>query len=294
MPVYNGEQYLRPAIDSVLAQSFSDLELLVVDDGSTDGTAAILRSYKDPRLRVFPLAHVGIIKARNYGAAQSQADWIACLDADDISLPHRLAEQMNLLRKHRDAVFCYSDVEFIGEGAATIRRPRPPRTRALLAARFCWYCPIIASSVIFKRESFQAVGGYDPDEPYSEDFGLWGRLLELGTFAFVPRPLVQYRLHQQSVTKQKFTIQSAASERIVARHCHRFFQLEDEPSARVNRLLRTASCERKVSEWFWFLTRCVPRLRWKSPELFAWLAKETIRVLAGTKARRQSTEISTD
>jgi hypothetical protein len=113
-------------------------------------------------------------------------------------------------------------------------------------------------------------------------------LLELGSFVYASRPLVRYRLHQQSVTKQKFAIQSAASERIVARHCHRFFQLEDKPAARLNRLLRTDSGERKVSEWFWFLTRCVPRLRWKSPELFAWLAIETLRVFAGTRPERQN------
>ena len=89
MPVWNGEKFLAAAVDSLLAQTFTDFELLVVDDGSTDATPEILRAYSDPRLRVVRLDHAGIVVALNHGLAQARAEWIARQDADDLSEPRR-------------------------------------------------------------------------------------------------------------------------------------------------------------------------------------------------------------
>ena len=93
MPVWNGEKFIAAAVDSLLAQTFTDFELLVIDDGSTDHTPEILRGYTDPRVRIFRLDHAGIVVALNHGLAQARADWIARLDADDLSLPRRLELQ---------------------------------------------------------------------------------------------------------------------------------------------------------------------------------------------------------
>jgi glycosyltransferase involved in cell wall biosynthesis len=106
MPVWNGEQYLRASVDSVLAQTFSDLELVVIDDGSTDKTLEILKSYADPRLRILETAHGGIVQALNFGIAQAKGEWIARLDADDIALPERLARQLERLRQEPNACLC--------------------------------------------------------------------------------------------------------------------------------------------------------------------------------------------
>src|SRR5580698_3447780 len=95
MPVWNGETYLAATLESVLTQTFTDFELIVVDDGSTDATLGILKSCPDPRLRVFQLEHGGIVKALNHGLAQARSEWIARQDADDISLPRRLERQWN-------------------------------------------------------------------------------------------------------------------------------------------------------------------------------------------------------
>src|ERR1700690_1943654 len=104
MPVWNGETFLREAIDSILSQTFADFELIIVDDGSTDGTAKILASYPDARLRVFRLDHAGIVVALNFGAAQARGTWIARQDADDISWPGRLEAQWKALQLNPHAV----------------------------------------------------------------------------------------------------------------------------------------------------------------------------------------------
>ena len=94
MPVWNGERYLREAVDSILNQTMDDFELLVIDDGSTDSTPDILRSYADPRLHVHRLEHAGIVVALNHGLTHARAEWIARLDADDISQPVLAAKAM--------------------------------------------------------------------------------------------------------------------------------------------------------------------------------------------------------
>ncbi|HEY5345943.1 MAG TPA: glycosyltransferase family 2 protein, partial [Verrucomicrobiae bacterium] len=119
MPVWNGEKFLAAAVDSLLAQTFSDFELLVIDDGSTDRTPEILRAYADPRLRVLRLDHGGIVVALNHGLSQAGADWIARLDADDISLPRRLELQWQAVNRRPRTVLCHTAVTFFGEGGGS-------------------------------------------------------------------------------------------------------------------------------------------------------------------------------
>ena len=103
MPVWNGEEYLRESIDSILGQTFSNFEFIVIDDGSTDSTPEILRSYQDPRLRIFRLEHAGIVSALNFGVDQAQTGWIARQDADDVSDPRRLEFQWREVNACPDA-----------------------------------------------------------------------------------------------------------------------------------------------------------------------------------------------
>ena len=275
MPVWNGERYVRAAVDSVLAQTFQDFELLVVDDGSTDGTADILRSVPDPRLRVFRRPHSGIIPTRNYAVSQTRAEWVATLDADDVSLPQRLTRQMELLRQHPQSVVCHSEVTLVGDCGAVTSFGHLPVSRALLALKLCFTCPIVASTVIFRKSAFAAVGGYLLTEPHAEDYGLWGRLLEVGPFVSVREPLVQYRRHEQSDSKVNSGPQQASGERVALGHCQRFMRLSEPLAKRAYRVLRQPPKERRTADWLWFLARGVPRLRWLSPELGAWLMKQT-------------------
>jgi glycosyltransferase involved in cell wall biosynthesis len=277
MPVWNGEKFLAAAVDSLLAQTFSDFELLVIDDGSTDRTPEILQGYTDPRLRVLRLDHAGIVVALNHGLAQARADWVARLDADDISEPRRLELQWQAVNRRPRAVLCHTAVTCFGEGSVSAGEARLPRSRSFMALRLCYQCPIVHSTVLFKKTVALAVGGYLPEERHAEDFSLWGRLLEQGEFIALPEKLVQFRVHPMSVSKQNLETQMALARRIGTQHCRQFMRLSNEEAQKANAVLLTVPCRREWREWWWFLNVCLPRLKWQSAELWAWAASQTCR-----------------
>jgi glycosyltransferase involved in cell wall biosynthesis len=278
MPVWNGEAFLAAAVDSVFGQTLEDFELLVVDDGSTDRTPEILRQYTDPRLRVIPSEHAGIVIALNHGIAQARADWIARLDADDISKPQRLEAQWRAVSKNPKAVLCHSNVEHFGENAPTTKPARLPRSRSFTALRLCYMCPISHSSVLFNKAVALAAGGYQPEERHAEDFSLWGRMLERGTFVGLSEKLVRFRSHAQSVSQRNLETQKTLTRRIGARHCRNFMRLDEVAANRANDVLATPADQRSWRNWWWFLTRCAPRLRWKSVETLSWLLRQSLKV----------------
>ncbi len=279
MPVWNGEKFLAAAVDSVLAQTFRDFELLVIDDGSTDQTSEILQSYTDPRLRVVRLDHAGIVVALNQGMALARADWVARLDADDVSEPRRLELQWQAVSRHPQAVLCHTAATFFGEAGITPGAARLPRSRSFTALRLCYQCPIIHSSVLFKKAAALEAGGYLPEERHAEDFSLWGRMLEQGEFIGLPEKLVRFRLHVQSVSRQNLEIQQSLARKIGTQHCQKFMKLNAAEAARANTLLLTPTQARSWRDWGWFLRRAVPRLRWHSAETFGWLLWQTIKLV---------------
>jgi glycosyltransferase involved in cell wall biosynthesis len=279
MPVWNGEKFLAAAVDSLLAQTFTDFELLVIDDGSTDRTPEILRAYTDPRLRVLRLDHGGIVVALNHGLSQAGADWVARLDADDISLPRRLELQWQAVNRRPRLVLCHTAVTCFGEGSVSVGEARLPRSRSFMALRLCYQCPIVHGTVLFKKTVALAVGGYLPEERHAEDFSLWGRLLEQGEFIALPEKLVRLRLHVQSVSRQNLEAQQTLARKIGTRHCQKFLKLNDAEAVRANALLLAVARERSWRDWWWFLTRCAPRLRWQSAETFGWLLWQTAKLV---------------
>jgi len=201
MPVFNGARYLRASIENVLAQSFEDFELLVVDDGSTDGTAAIARSYGDPRVRV--ISHernLGLSAALNRGLDAARGGLVARQDADDLSHPSRLATQRAFLTAH-------PDVALVGSQAAAIDadgRRRAPIDRSLEHLSIRWYGlfdnPFIHTSVMFRRDVIRDCGGFDAAfDPYSQDYALWVKVMRAHSVANLPERLVTYRVHESSI-----------------------------------------------------------------------------------------------
>jgi glycosyltransferase involved in cell wall biosynthesis len=279
MPVWNGEKFLAAAVDSLLAQTFTDFELLLIDDGSTDRTPEILRNYTDPRLRVLRLDHAGIVVALNHGLAEAKGDWIARLDADDISEPRRLELQWQAVNRNPRAVLCHTGTALFGDAGIMSGMARLPRSRSFMALRLCYQCPIVHSTVMFKRVVALAAGGYLPEERHAEDFSLWSRMLEQGEFVALPEKLVRFRLHPQSVSRQNLEVQKALARKIGVRHCREFMRLNEPDAVRANILLLAPTRERKWRDWWWFLTRCVPRLRWWSVETFGWLTWQTVKLI---------------
>jgi glycosyltransferase involved in cell wall biosynthesis len=281
LPVWNGERYLVESIDSILSQTLSDLELIVVDDGSTDRSLEIIRSYKDPRVRVFVRERQGLAPTLDFGIQRARARWIARQDADDASHPQRLELQMQTLEENPEAILCYCDVELVGESVYFPSIERFPHTMGLLAMQLCYQCPIAHSSVIFDRGAYREVGGYSVSEQYAEDFGLWGRLIRYGDFVSLPKKLVKFRLHGESITTRARGDHNEMARGIAIRHCAEFFRLDVVHSIRAYRTLMREAGSHRYIDWLWLLFLCVPRLKWKGAELHSWLAGQSVRRLVG-------------
>jgi len=277
MPTRNAEAFVGEAVESILGQTVIDFELLVLDGGSTDRTLTILAGFGDPRLRVLAVPGAGIVAALNYGLEHARAPWVARQDADDISLPRRFELQLNALKGERGSIFCHTAVEFIGENSHSLKHARFPRSQALMALRLCWQCGIVHSTVMFSKESAVAVGGYRGS--HAEDYDLWGRLIERGRFVGIPQKLVQFRLHPVSLSNRNLEPMMDLTRSIAVEHCRRFMNLSPTDAKRAHRALEGQ--DQSVRDWFWFLTQCAPRMRWKSLESCAWLGLQTFKRLWG-------------
>jgi glycosyltransferase involved in cell wall biosynthesis len=196
MPAYNAAEVIRESIDSVLAQTLHDFELLVVDDASTDQTVQVVSQVQDPRVVLMRLPrNQGAIGARNAGIEAARGQYIALLDADDLSRPQRLQVQVDLLESS-GADLCASNYERWNPATGQ-RKPGHQRVRDVdLRALLTVYCPIGNSTVMGRAEVFKR-NPYDPAYQYAEDYELWTRMAAQGCrFIASPRLLVTYRLHE--------------------------------------------------------------------------------------------------
>lgn len=205
MPVRNGEAWLAAAIDSVLAQTLSDFELLVIDDGSTDRTAEIIAAYvaRDARIRPLPQASLGLVAALNNGLTQARGDLIARLDADDLAGPARLATQVAAMDANGRLVLLGSWAEIIDSDGHVTGRLTPESDPQMLRALLHRTNPIIHSSIMMRTDAARRSGGYRAAFEAAEDYDLWLRLSEQGDIGILPLALVSYREHGGNVTARK-------------------------------------------------------------------------------------------
>jgi glycosyltransferase involved in cell wall biosynthesis len=202
LPVYNGGAYLHPAIDSVLAQTLADFECLVVDDGSSDGSAAVAAAYarRDPRVRLIRMdGRRGLVAALNTALAVARGPLLARMDADDVSLPGRLARQAAELEREPALAFVSSRVAYQPEGPGTggLRRyvewQNSLLTPAEIRRDLFVESPVVHPTVLMRRRVVEAAGGYR-DVGWPEDYDLWMRLLlGGGVAAKVPETLLVWR-----------------------------------------------------------------------------------------------------
>ncbi len=160
MSVYNGEKYLREAIDSILGQTFKDFEFLIIDDGSTDSSVEIIRSYADPRIRLIQNEeNIGLSRSLNKGLKLARGEYIARMDADDISLPRRLAAQVGLLDKQPDIGLVGTSIQLIDCDGERMHVHRVPTTHAQILWALCFTTPLAHPSVVFRKVIIECVGG---------------------------------------------------------------------------------------------------------------------------------------
>ncbi len=203
MPVYNGEKFLDAAINSMLNQTERDFEFLIADDGSTDATEKIIRSFSDERIKYFQRSHRGVFSALNFLIEESKGEFIARMDADDISVPSRLEKQMEFFSKNSDTFLVGSWADTIDEKGNKIGSMNyPPQTWTEIKKYTFLHCPFIHPSVMFKKEMTEKVGAYDKKYRYIEDYELWTRVVYRYKCFNIAEPLIGYRIHPSQLTQK--------------------------------------------------------------------------------------------
>jgi glycosyltransferase involved in cell wall biosynthesis len=200
IPAYNAARYVGQAVESVLAQTFDDLEVVVVDDGSTDDTAEVLAALGDP-VRCIRQSNSGVSVARNTGVAESAGLYVAFLDADDTWLPEKLAKQLAGLAAVQRARMSYTAGLVTDQqlNPIEVRRPGAGISRESLLVEGN-LVGVGSSTVLCERELFRRAGGFDPSLSQCADWDMWIRLAALTEFDYVDEPLVAYRQHGQSMS----------------------------------------------------------------------------------------------
>jgi glycosyltransferase involved in cell wall biosynthesis len=204
IPVFNGERFIGDTIRSALGQTFRDLEIIVVDDGSIDQTEKIVRQFSD-RVAYHRQENRGAGAARNLGVMCGSGEWIAFLDADDIWYPQKLAVQFEAVAMNPAIAFVYSDMDTIDVHEAIlqrcflttqVKRRRRKKDRDLVSLVFGGQPFPYPSTVLLKRELFSQSGGFSPlfRRNYHEDFDLFARIAHVAPLHFLPQSLVQYRM----------------------------------------------------------------------------------------------------
>lgn len=200
MPVYNGECYIKQSIDSVLNQTLSNFELIIVDDGSTDNTKRIIQEYGDTRIKYVYQKNGGVGSALAYGCSIARGRYIARLDADDLALPSRFEEQFNFLEENPDYVLVASAVEYINSEGCLFGRSFPIDDYKIIDHDInTGGVPVFHPSVMFRLSAYMKTGGYRPIEPF-EDWDLWRRIIKYGKFKNINKILIKYRYLGTSVS----------------------------------------------------------------------------------------------
>jgi glycosyltransferase involved in cell wall biosynthesis len=195
LPAYNRARYLRAALESVLAQDYRPLEVVVVDDGSTDGTAQVASAH--PQVRCLRQPNRGVAAARNAGLTASRGAFVAFLDSDDLWVPEKLRLQVGFLLAHADVGYCLARMRTFLEPGCVL----PPGVRPAVLARPS--IGAVPSTMIARREVFERVGGFDPHRRVGEDVDWFFRARECAIpFAILPDVLVRRRLHDANLVAQ--------------------------------------------------------------------------------------------
>jgi len=238
MNCYNGEKFLREALDSVLAQTHRNWEVIFWDNQSTDGSATICKSYGDPRIRYFyATEHTELGAARISAFQKVRGEFVAVLDADDISHPERLARQVAFLEAHPDVALVGSWARYIDQHGKTFAEFKPPTDQNELRDCLGWHHPIVHSSTMYRYPLAVRVGGYSEDLIYASDLGLLLALAQHFQIAMIDDFLCRLRVLSTSMTRsRKYHVVNARERLTLLRRAADLLPL----SAKARRLNRRA------------------------------------------------------
>ncbi|WP_246187956.1 glycosyltransferase [Paenibacillus tengchongensis] len=212
MPVYNNAMYLQEAINTILWQTFSDLELIIIDDGSTDGSAGIIHEIQDTRVKkIFHSVNLGIVASLNQGLDWSQGEYIARMDSDDASALNRLEVQAYFMDQNPHIDICGTGYTTNYLGPVKLNPMHHEEIKVWLLFHSCLLHP----SVMMRRSSIERLGiRYDYNYPHAEDYELWSRLSSSAQFANLPHNLLFYRTHEGQISNKHRLVQDSTARRI--------------------------------------------------------------------------------
>ena len=222
LPVYNAEAYVSEAVESILAQRFTDFELIAINDGSTDGSGAILRELaaRDTRIVLVERPNDGLVSALNEGIESARAEFIARMDADDVAMPERFALQHARMVQEPELAVLGSLIRVMDKDGDSIHLGKYPLTAKAAARCLERGCPVSHPAVMMRRDAVLKAGGYRKAFSHAEDYDLWLRMSDLGyAIANLPQPLLNYREHGANVSQVHREVQGQLT--IMARLSHR-------------------------------------------------------------------------
>lgn len=283
MPVYNGERHLRAAIDSVLAQSHADFEFLIMNDGSTDASLDIIRSYADPRIRlVHNRQNQGLARTLNDGLALAGGEIIARQDQDDIAHPQRLERQLIFLGGQPDVALLGTwawviDQEGRYRGLCVANQDGryrglvdPPCDNESIRWELLFDNCFIHSSVMFRKKVIcDALGGYDATLPFCHDYDLWSRVALRHRVANLPQRLMGYRMHPGSMTadKRQNTV-TEENRHVIKRNLNALFGEQSYSDAEADLIarFRLGYDEEALKSFLRLFARLIERYRQRFPQ----------------------------
>lgn len=204
IPTYNRAHVLSRAIESVLTQGYQDYLLHIVDDGSSDETALLLKKYsEDPRIKIYYQKNSGVSAARNLAAFKSGGDWISFLDSDDEWLPNKLATQVDFIQKNPGYRFLHTEEIWVRNGKRVNPKLKHQKTNVELLTRSLDFCLISPSTVLIRRDLFLEHQGFNESFKVCEDYDLWLKILSREEVGFISTPMtIKYGGHQDQLSTQ--------------------------------------------------------------------------------------------
>ena len=277
LPVYNGERYLCETLQSLLSQTYTAFELLIIDDGSTDNSASIIQSFDDPRIRLLKNPErLKLSGALNRGMKEAKGKYIARMDADDIALPQRLQLQFEYMEAHPAIGVCGTAIEIFGQGSP--RKDIYPATSDAIRAYALFDCPFCHPSVMMRKDMFlQHDLWYDGAYYPTEDYELWARATELFPTVNLDGILLRYRVHDNSMTGSDWDAMDKQAARVALPLLHKLGIQPSEEELRLHRNIgRGRSCQlrdmaevEQAEQWLQRLIQVNKNTKCYEPVIFA-------------------------
>ena len=246
MPVFNGERYLCESITSILGQSFEDLEFIIINDGSTDNTSGILRSFKDKRIQLIEREHRGFSPSLNEAIQLSKGSYIARMDADDIAVEDRLRLQYDFIESHSDIDILGGQAEVIDEAGKSICETQNPLSWKNISKHIKYACPLGHVTYFVRKEVYELTKGYRVLPP-ADDYDFLLRAFDMGfKMRNLPDILVKYRQSQKGMSFSNFQRTIFFTAAVQKMHRLRVHRMQGESEI----FFRLQSYQKKPSSWF--------------------------------------------